>query len=118
MKELRFRASWYPYDDYGALGEHTKYIDSNGVELCVGDIVRTEYRFRSGLTIKAAAPVVKYDGVAFVMGIRCNCNEKTGRVSKFKIAKLKSFRKLRRGNSTGIGGPADGKHLAVVEVER
>lgn len=93
---------------YGELGAPTPYKDKDGVPLYVGDQVkiRTEDWEPRDLSTVVDTPE---DG-PFVMGLRSDCNTKTGAVKSWELTWVKSWKELKSGDKV------HGGYLEVVEA--
>lgn len=102
--------------DYGVMGTYTRFYDTNGKPLFVGDLVtvdvlqgdvRTGRHWVStpGLTFvvdeRSDNPVSKGK---YIMGLMSGCNDRTGKIDrKFRIRKVKDWKEVEIGevNSNG-----------------
>lgn len=85
----------YNGSNYGEIGKETKFVDVVGRKLCVGDVV--ELFYRDG-TSRGNKVIVESEGEQFVVGIRCECNDKDGWIrSDWKILKKHSWKDVKNG---------------------
>ena len=90
---------------YGELGAPTPYKDKDGVPLYVGDQVKIRYE-DFGPDDPQVVVETPEDG-PFVMGIRSDCNTKTGAVKNWELEWKKSWKEL---------APGDKVHGGYIEV--
>ena len=83
---------------YGILGEPTPFY-FNGEPLHIGDMVI----IRSGDYTTTYRFVVEDKKGAFIMGIRGDCNSKTGEIKRWEIVSKVSWKKVQIGDKDGTG---------------
>jgi hypothetical protein len=102
-REIKKKDEFVPHlkcdrDHYGNIGEPTNYKDAIGRPLCVGDVVE---HFNSENVSYGDTVIVKSNvrggEKAFVMGIECRCNDKSGTIDGWKIIKKRSYDEVENG---------------------
>lgn len=87
------------WENYGVIGEPTNYKDVANRPLCVGDTVEL---FDNSGGYYGEKPVVNH-GKAFIMGIECDCNNKTGYIRHgWKIIKKRDFEEIKDVEAVGV----------------
>jgi hypothetical protein len=91
-------------ENYGVVGEETKYKDVVGRKLCVGDVVELfdECGMSYGNKFVVRSSAGLNENKSFIMGIEVDCNEKTGKISYgWKIFKTRGYETLKHGEVIG-----------------
>lgn len=84
--------------NYGVCGTKTNYKDVYGNPLFVGDVVE---QFHDNNYYGDAA-IVSQEDEPFVMGIRVDCNSKTGKTKNWTLIKKKSYSDMKPGDKIGL----------------
>jgi len=95
---------WFDGENYGVVGEETKYKDVVGRKLCVGDVVELfdECGMSRGNRFVVRTSAGLNENKSFIMGIAGDCNDQTGKISYgWKIFKTRGYETLKHGEVIG-----------------